>query len=415
MPTKTPTLYQPLYVENFSCLGSDCPDTCCSGWHISVEKANYKKIKALPDSPNMQAIKTAFKLTPNGSSTNFAQLATDESGCVLQTDERLCSIQTQLGASYLPHTCREYPRVKVKISQRVERYLTLSCPEAARLCLTDQRPWSMATIKSDKPPGKQAILSGLLSDSAARLGNYSGSTLLATHALIRHFAMDMVVGVQGALWQRMLLLGFLCQKLDALFQAEAKANVLAQVEYLILQSRLAYADGSFEQMSSALVDTSGLTSLRARFVFSLTQERLNEGGGNNQKFINRVVQAFGGHQAVGDGKHNYHFFDAYETTRPHLLRNYMANLLGTNIFPNFDNTPLTQQWRGAMLKVAMVRSYLMGIAEVKGAAFSDVDCIDTVYSFSKAVEHHRTFLPRVESRLSAAGFSDMAPMAIMLS
>lgn len=32
----------PEYIEDFSCIGSACEDTCCAGWNITVEKKTYQ-------------------------------------------------------------------------------------------------------------------------------------------------------------------------------------------------------------------------------------------------------------------------------------------------------------------------------------------------------------------------------------
>ena len=33
----------PQYLGNFTCIGSDCEDTCCSGWTVSVNKSAFKE------------------------------------------------------------------------------------------------------------------------------------------------------------------------------------------------------------------------------------------------------------------------------------------------------------------------------------------------------------------------------------
>ena len=50
--------YSPQYVNKFSCLGSKCPETCCHGMTIDIDKethSKYQKIKieGITNIPNL--------------------------------------------------------------------------------------------------------------------------------------------------------------------------------------------------------------------------------------------------------------------------------------------------------------------------------------------------------------------------
>jgi hypothetical protein len=49
--------------------------------------------------------------------------------CPLLTEDPLCRIQRELGASLLPHSCATYPRMLRTFDAVTETALTLSCPE----------------------------------------------------------------------------------------------------------------------------------------------------------------------------------------------------------------------------------------------------------------------------------------------
>ena len=34
------------YMNEFSCIGSDCELTCCAGWNIHIDKPSYRRIKS---------------------------------------------------------------------------------------------------------------------------------------------------------------------------------------------------------------------------------------------------------------------------------------------------------------------------------------------------------------------------------
>ena len=39
--------YSPQYVDKFSCLGSKCPETCCHGMSIDIDKKTHSKYQKI--------------------------------------------------------------------------------------------------------------------------------------------------------------------------------------------------------------------------------------------------------------------------------------------------------------------------------------------------------------------------------
>ena len=37
----------PDYYRTFSCIGSACPDTCCGGWQIPIDRRSLARYRAL--------------------------------------------------------------------------------------------------------------------------------------------------------------------------------------------------------------------------------------------------------------------------------------------------------------------------------------------------------------------------------
>ena len=36
-------MYKAEYLEKFECIGSKCPNSCCIGWKIDLDKLTFKK------------------------------------------------------------------------------------------------------------------------------------------------------------------------------------------------------------------------------------------------------------------------------------------------------------------------------------------------------------------------------------
>ena len=86
----------------------------------------------------------------------------------LLDESNLCSIQKRFGEDYLPDTCQTFPRRRVDFDEINVKTLSLSCPEAARLCLTK----NSMEINSDEKQENNfiKIIPNYLNDSFAKLG-----------------------------------------------------------------------------------------------------------------------------------------------------------------------------------------------------------------------------------------------------
>lgn len=58
--------------------------------------------------------------------------------CTMLTQEGWCKIQSELGEEYLCNTCSTYPRIYNEVETRIEKSMTISCPESARLILLNK-------------------------------------------------------------------------------------------------------------------------------------------------------------------------------------------------------------------------------------------------------------------------------------
>ena len=121
---------KPHIYDSFHCAAGKCPDTCCKGWRIEVDRESLEYYAALGGSLGRE-IRNAIDWTDES-------FYVTEKGCCLQTDDGLCRVQLQLGEEALCDTCRTFPRHTEEFLNRREYSLSLSCPEAARLILSSE-------------------------------------------------------------------------------------------------------------------------------------------------------------------------------------------------------------------------------------------------------------------------------------
>ncbi len=165
---ETPVLTQK-FVTEFNCIGSECEDDCCHGWAIPVEKKIFFDIKKLykKTSINQQAIKKGLRRNKKAENDWFYGLLGIKSNeiCPFLKQDGLCDIHGKHGSGKLGWVCKDYPRSLVMSNGRVEQTMSLSCPEAARLCLL--HPGSTQLVEVDA--GVINELSGYVSDQGGEL------------------------------------------------------------------------------------------------------------------------------------------------------------------------------------------------------------------------------------------------------
>lgn len=154
----------PSYYHDFHCINKDCPDTCCGGWNISIDPESlnrYHQILKNPDRPyHSKAFLRRFK-----KSIDFRHSCIHLSNgyCPLLTKDNLCGMYLHLGSDSLCKTCRTYPRHQEEFGSLREISLSLSCPEAARIILSQKtRPQMQTRHTSKKCPAGQQVDTNLL-------------------------------------------------------------------------------------------------------------------------------------------------------------------------------------------------------------------------------------------------------------
>ncbi|MEE1327862.1 MAG: flagellin lysine-N-methylase [Oscillospiraceae bacterium] len=118
------------YFDNFRCIASACPDSCCKEWDVQVDGVSAEFYRNLTGA-------LGDRLRSVLQDVDGEAVMTIEDGrCPMWRQDGLCRIQAELGEEALCHVCREFPRLTHDYGDFIERGLELSCPEAARMILS---------------------------------------------------------------------------------------------------------------------------------------------------------------------------------------------------------------------------------------------------------------------------------------
>ena len=122
--------YTPTYYNQFTCIASRCPDSCCKDWAVDVDADAAAFYRRLPGDLG-DRLRSVLQDTGDGTC-----MVIESGRCPMWRSDGLCRIQAELGHDALCHTCRTFPRLRHDYGDFAELGLELSCPEAARLILT---------------------------------------------------------------------------------------------------------------------------------------------------------------------------------------------------------------------------------------------------------------------------------------
>ena len=407
-------LVAPTYIENFRCIGPACEDTCCKGWAVPVSRSAYEKYQTLGPGPLRTLIDASILLAPKDAAGSegygpeaFAKIQMNESNaCPILTTEGLCQIHAQLGPGFLSTMCATYPRILRSVGGVEQNALALSCPEAARNVLLNPIVWKQVETATSAA-GQEHPQSFPISSAQA----------------IRATVLDLAINPAHPLWQRLLYLGVLCQRLDALSCGWPEEEVLKCLN----DFNRAVAAGTLHPIVDALpidprahmdavLRLAGLmlhkSNVTARFVECINA--FTAGIGNGPDATLETLTA--GYQAAHD-----RFFAPLFERHPHILENYLINTILRCEFPfgRAGRTPgmslsATREFTALVAQFSLTKGLLVGVAGFHRENFSTEHVVHTIQASSKHFDHHPEFPKLACELLVETRLADLNGAAVLL-
>lgn len=174
-------------LDEFTCLGADCPDDCCHDWNLHIDAQTLNQWKNIENqSIRSELLDSISILNEHGKAVEVVQHG-DDGRCQHLSEQGLCKIQLHCGHDLLPETCREYPRVTIENSNTHTKVKSahLSCPGIIRL-LSTQTP-DTTLFKKDTPDNRERHSLDSESTEISDLLEYTVSQLMAeTHYRLSH-------------------------------------------------------------------------------------------------------------------------------------------------------------------------------------------------------------------------------------
>jgi lysine-N-methylase len=412
-----PDRNHPSYAAAFRCIGPECEDDCCHGWTIPLDRRTYENYQLFPVEKLGSIVQQYVTEVPDEHASLHARINLAPSGyCPFFGADRLCGIQKEYGAALLSSTCSIYPRTLNGVDGVLEGSLTLSCPEAARNVLLDPDAMQVAGD----------LLSGAFrTDSVAMLAG-ARSSIHKPYGYfheVRALLIDVVKDRTRPLWQRLLLIGSLCERLDRITSAEEDATVPAMLaEYReVIENRWLHVE---------LESVPSNPALKLKVIFQLTDNHIKDPvcGARFRDTFWTFVEGIAAPQDASTGDDVGRFLEAekryhrpFFERSPHILENYLINYMYQTLFPfglegsvHFRQQGIFDEYILMTTQFAWMNGLLVGIAAHYREKFAEEHVVRTVQAFTRATGHYPHVLAWINEQMKKIKFDSLAGMAVLL-
>ncbi len=376
---------RPRCLARFRCLGGDCPDTCCGGWGVEVDRETRRRWRTLADARWRRRLRDALVRRPDGRTV----LRLDARGrCVLHADDGLCELHRRFGPARLPLLCRLFPRRPLRMGGVVLENFSLACPEMVRLLLEDpdaladaDRPVPLLPRAEDSAPGAFDPLERLIvRDVTLRILTAHARPWAARLALLRVF-LDDLRGTRE--------------------RGGSVPAVAREVEAVLALLDGDSAAGAVPSDPRAALRV--LVPLTAAFV-RLVRETLHHDPERTEGLVERVLALRAGEDPArlaaraAEGIRGH--LAALFATRPHLPGNLLGGLLLQQGLPPADPEGMEVLLWEAGLVFALWRM-LLALSPPEGEL--PAVAVELAYRLVRRTLHHRDWLPELRAELARRG------------
>lgn len=165
-------VWTPEYYHHFRCIAGACPDSCCKEWEVDVDDTAAAFYRTL-NGPLGDRLRQVMKDTDDGT-----VMIIEDGRCPMWRQDGLCRIQAELGHDALCQVCQQFPRLRHDYGTFVECGLELSCPEAARLILSQSHMMSAEEFPGGEEPDYEEDVMQILLESRQQLFRFLDETTL---------------------------------------------------------------------------------------------------------------------------------------------------------------------------------------------------------------------------------------------
>lgn len=222
--TKRPEILSTGYMKNFSCIGPECEDSCCTGWQIGLSAGDLQRLGNYLTSKNRaeELEEVVVFDQPPGKTGDTARFNFGWDSACPMLENDLCVMHRDRGASILPTLCATFPRNFLEIGDQIQLHGQFSCPEVVRLCLADGDGQSLAGIDAERIPPRYEVT------KVSKANAYHGGLLMALEYIGHVFSREDI-----DLYQKNMSLVSFCKRIGSFCHSDAARDPAPKLKKLI--------------------------------------------------------------------------------------------------------------------------------------------------------------------------------------
>lgn len=395
-------ILKPFYYDDFKCIADKCKDSCCIGWTVHIDKKSYNKYKKVKGDFGRFLNDNIARNRKDLNDLAYGKMKLNTNRCSLLSEDNLCNLYINLGEDYLCNTCKIYPRMVRKYGEIYEKYLTLSCPEVARIISSFNNPFSFNLDDEALTDFEKEYI------SEEKYNNKLYNLLWEARSLSIEIAQFKEIEI----WKRLLFIKLVEEKIQ---------NVINTSEY-------DQADSLINSLRESVIDSRIIESLdeikrvdkvKLLFISTFLKARSNSGITNNTFFsllvdFNVLVNDKSEDEVLELLENKEKEFNEYFKEKDYILENYIVYNLYNNYMKALYSKDLNKEIVRLILSYSVIKVLLIARWSKNDKLLKEEDIIDVLYSFSRVLEHSEKFIEIIYRNIKEAGYDTLAYLTILV-
>ncbi|APC39079.1 flagellin lysine-N-methylase [Clostridium estertheticum] len=397
---KTIKLRYPTYLKEFECIGGKCKDSCCIGWDIDIDKTTFRQYYKVEDKEMKRMFQknvhnNEYYLSPD---VDYGKVKL-KSGkrCAFLDEENYCIIYSRIGEKYLSNVCTSFPRITNMVDGYYEMSLDVACPEAARILLLKEE--GIKFKESEETLGKHIISSDIETTST----EYSNSPIKYFKE-IRDLSIKIIQNRKFDLGQRLYILGDFITTLEK--ELKHKYN---NVPTFIKQYNINSVNDSYKKNGSSY--TFQIDFFKTMLGFLNVSKEVDSL--SFKEYTKQIIAGFKFDNYEYISKHSDLYTKAFEdytenfmNNNSYIFENYLVNFMYNYMFPFNESESMFDGYIMLLVRSSFIRFYLVG-RYLYNDQDNKEDIVEFIQTFSKTIEHHRTYLTDSLNHIKEHKFDNM--------
>ncbi|MDB2705567.1 flagellin lysine-N-methylase [Pseudomonadota bacterium] len=401
------------YYNKFECIGSDCEDSCCSGWTVAIDKKTYRKYKNISDLPFRKEVLSHIghdRRTGMGGAHKI-KLREDKS-CPFLNETKLCDIQQKYGESHLSNTCTIFPRNRRYFFTESESALSLACPEVTRLAILPESPVQLIEVDEADVHSKRIQSTEVSKEDLQISIDYQ-----QPYEAVRTVSFHVLQMRQISLDERLFLLGFFLNTFSEVSQTknytlmnevivEFIDTTIQNPDEVLTQYQQFKSNPSLKlEYSLTMLLTDYPTKINPRL--SECMDWLNKGLDidYNQFELDKILEKYQHAEET--------FYYPFLQQHGYMLENYLISHLFYSDFPIAGQQSIFDSYLKLISCFTNIQTMLVGIASFH-QNLDTAHVLQLIQSYERFIAHNHKYLPSLLQKLEDLKFNSLAAMMILI-